>query len=132
MGKIGLPSVNTGIEFSLPTSYSVYVCSCTIVFNSGTHERGRLKVRRLSQKACLSLPLTCCLLLQVRNLVRSRTHTILSAATFSQSKHTGSPVIHNGGRRGVGGCKRIKNRAARRNGGAKSGQQTQKAREEFL
>lgn len=79
------------------------------MFNSGTHERGRLKVRRLSQKACLSLHLTCCLLLQVRNLVSSRTHTILGAATFSQSKHTGSPVIHNGVRGGVRGCKGIKN-----------------------
>ena len=39
---------------------------------------------------------------------------ILSAATFSQFKHTGSPSIHNGVGGRVGGCKGIKNREARR------------------
>lgn len=51
---------------------------------------------------CLPIPLTCCLLLQERYLVGSRTHMLLSAATFSQSEQTGSPIIH-GRREGRGG-----------------------------
>ena len=66
-----------------------------------------------SQKTCFSSHLTCCLLLQERYLVGSRTHVILSAATFSKSEHSRSPIIHNGRRGWKEAAEKDKNNRAR-------------------
>lgn len=75
------------------------------MFNKHT-ETGLAESEGPVTEACLSLPLTCCLLLQERYLVGSRTHMLLSAATFSQSKQAGSSIIHNCGKEGPGGRSR--------------------------